>query len=117
MENYMMSKNGEDHICVILYICKTRETIIGHIYCAQAQDLELFNHMIKEHYKHKWGCTRTYGELLHERDPTIPKNDWMSIVLHIPRVNKLEEALNDIYIKYMKQANYYTIAEALEANL
>jgi len=99
MENYMLTK-GEDRICVILYVVKTNEMLIGDTFCAQAKDLKLFNYMLKEYYTHKWGCVKTYGELLNERDSTISKNDWMFKVTGKPRVAALEEAFEEVYQKY-----------------
>lgn len=105
MENYISKETLEDRICVILYVSLTKQKIIGDTFCAKIGDVDLFEQMLRDYHTHKWGCTKTYGELLHQRNNIIPKNDWMSVTSSTPRVDKLEEALKDVFEKLISQLN------------
>lgn len=100
IENYMVSQTGEDRICIIFYDCRRDKMLVRDYFCAQAQDLTLFNSMLEQYRTHRWGCTVTYGQLLHQQNSEIPANDWMSAVVPKPRQQALEEALAEISKEY-----------------
>lgn len=91
IENYM-DLDGKDFACLILYDCHQKVEYQCDEFCAQAEDMELFQEVINNS-THKWGSTITYGQLLHQKDSNIPSNDWMSVVTGKNRQTALEEGL------------------------
>jgi adenine phosphoribosyltransferase len=100
-----MDLNGKDWAGILIYDVHGSQEYWLKYFCAEAEDKQLFHDGVVNKFTHKWGSPVTYGQLLHEQDPSIPANDWMSAVTGKPRQQALEEGLlklSKIFLNNMK---------------
>ena len=104
IENYM-DLDGKDWAGILIYDVHGRQEYWIKYFCAEAIDKQLFHDRIVNNFTHKWGSPVTYGQVLHEKDPNIPADDWMSVVTGKFRRQALEEGiekLSRVFLKNMK---------------